>query len=261
MSDSLTQAIKMNFKASSTLEKHFKWFYTDYTFRETFTIPNPSQYFPMPIDDFLGADSASYWFTGQPNMSLGLNGAEQKELLDEIEAKVSRWLNVNAFAHIYKSIGEQYYSEVIDPPVSRERFLSQMYSVFNTPAVRNLDIDVINSRKQVCDILRDYYHSDAYAPVLQNNERLDSAITNRYNGYLLLMMLNFQYDLVMPGKPINSDTGFIEGNVIHYRLTGERLIPHAYTISATSRITNIWAFIVTILIITLAIGSFFYRKK
>ena len=42
---------------------------------------------------------------------------------------------------------------------------------------------------------------------------------------------------------------------------GECLIPGPYTIFATSRVTNIWAFIVTSLVIVFAVGSFFYRRK
>ena len=44
-------------------------------------------------------------------------------------------------------------------------------------------------------------------------------------------------------------------------LTGERLIPQDYVITATSRVTNVWAFVVTFFVIAIAVGSFFYRKK
>ena len=260
MSDSLTRVIQMLFKAESKLDKHFKWFYTDYTFQETFSYPTLHS-FPVPIEQFIGTDSASYWFTGQPDMTLGLNGAEQKELLDRIEPKVSQWLAVNFFAHVYQSIGEDYYDEVKNPPVSRERFLALRDSFFSVPAVLNINIDALDSGKQIINILRDFYHSDAYTPILQDNERLDSAIVNKYNGYKLLGMLNFPYDLVMPGKPIDSGIGIIDGDIIRYHLTGERLIPGTFTIAATSRVTNVWAFIVTLLIILLAVGSFFYRRK
>ena len=69
-----------------------------------------------------------------------------------------------------------------------------------------------------------------------------------------------QLDYVLPGKVIDGGDGVVEGNVIHYKFSGERLIPHPYVINATSRITNVWAFIVTFLVIVLAIGSFFYRR-
>ena len=67
--------------------------------------------------------------------------------------------------------------------------------------------------------------------------------------------------VLMPGKVIDAGNGVVEGNVIHYKFSGERLIPHPYVITATSRVTNVWAFIVTILVILLAIGSYLYKRK
>jgi hypothetical protein len=64
----------------------------------------------------------------------------------------------------------------------------------------------------------------------------------------------------MPGKVIDGGGGEVDGQVVSYRFSGERLIPHPYQVTITSRVTNIWAYIVTFLIIALAIGSFFYRK-
>jgi hypothetical protein len=55
--------------------------------------------------------------------------------------------------------------------------------------------------------------------------------------------------------------GKVDGNVISYRFSGERLLPHDYVISATSRVTHVWAYIATLLVIILAIGSFFCRRK
>jgi hypothetical protein len=55
--------------------------------------------------------------------------------------------------------------------------------------------------------------------------------------------------------------GEYDGKVIHYQLGGERLISGPYTITASSRVANVWAYIVTILVILLAIGSLLLRKK
>ena len=75
------------------------------------------------------------------------------------------------------------------------------------------------------------------------------------------MSFGMPYDLVMPGTVTDAGMGEYDGRVIHYQLGGERLIPGAYTIAATSRVANVWAFVVTLLIILLAVGSWFYQKK
>ncbi|MBO7597282.1 MAG: hypothetical protein J6T70_09590, partial [Bacteroidales bacterium] len=67
----------------------------------------------------------------------------------------------------------------------------------------------------------------------------------------------------MPGEVTDSGNGYLSDGVITYILSGERLIPADYTITATSRQTNIWAYVVTIIVIILAIGSWvwtFFKK-
>ena len=238
-------------KASSRLEKRFRWFYTDYTFSETFTYDG-EPVFPVPISRFLGADTVAYWFTGQPDLMRNLSGAEVKDRLDKIEAKVSQWANANWFTEICNIIIENYDS-IKNPPVGRERFISMRDSLAMHPRVLNLSEKEWGS--PVFDgELKDIFQSEAYSSFLKS-----------YDGgpgqYKDLMSFGMPYDLVMPGTVTDAGMGEYDGRVIHYQLGGERLIPGAYTISATSRAANVWAFIVTLLVIVLAVGSWFYQRK
>ena len=238
-------------KASSQLEKRFKWFYTDYTFTETFAYKD-STLFPIPLSRFLTADTASYWFTGQPDLTRNCSGAEMKEMLDDIEKKVSQWSNANWFYEICNVIIENY-DKVQNPPVSKERFASVRDSLVMQPCVLNANEG--DGRKENITVQIDKaFPSDAYTQFLQSYE-------GGLGQYGPLLSFGTNYDLVMPGRVLDAGMGQYDGDVIHYRLGAERMIPGAYTISATSRVTNIWAFIVTFLVIILAIGSFFYRRK
>jgi hypothetical protein len=258
MSDSLTQAVRHLFKATASLDKHFKWFYTDYTYKETFAITNIEQIFSVPLDRFVSADTASYWFTGEPNLAAGLTGAEQKEMLDEIETRISQWFCActmsNIYAHVWKN-----YDEVKNPPVSEEQFWALKDSVIMSPAVR--DLNLFGNISQVSNILKDFYQSDAYTPLFSDSTRWERLLEIKYEDYERLVTMKPMLDYVMPGKVIDAGNGVVEGNVVRYRFSGERLIPHPYNVTITSRVTNVWAFIVTFLVILLAIGSFFYRKK
>lgn len=238
-------------KASSQLEKHFKWFYTDYTFTETFANED-STLFPIPLSQFLSADTASFWFAGQPDLTRSLSGAEMKEMLDGIEKKVSQWSNANWFVEICKVISD-HYDKVKNPPVSKERFISICDSLVMLPCVLDPK-DSESVEEGVFDLLHDVFQSDVYTEFLRSYE----GGLGQYGG---LLSFGNNYDLVMPGRVLDAGMGEYDGEVIHYRLGGERMIPGDYTITATSRVTNVWAFIVTILVVLLAIGSFFYRRK
>ena len=258
MSDSLTSVVRHLFKATASLDKHFRWFYTDYVYQETLAITDIEQIFSIPLDRFVSADTASYWFTGQPNLSEGLTGAEQKELLDEIEPQISQWFNACTMAYVY-TYASLRYDEVKNPPVSKEQYLALKDSIVMSPAVRNMDL--FSDISQVSKIIKDFYHSDAYTPLFSDSTEWERVLDKKYKSYEYLMMMAPQLDYVMPGKVIDAGDGEVEGNVIHYKFSGERLIPHPYIITATSRVTNVWAFIVTILVILLAIGSYLYKRK
>ena len=259
MCDSLSRVAQELFKDTASLEKHFKWFYTDYVYEETLSIAVVDHAFPVPLDRFVSADTASYWFTGQPNLAADLTGAEQKEMLDNIEAKISQWFIACTMAHICEIIANERYDEVKNPPVSKEQFMALKDSIVMSPAVRKLNI--FDQVAQASKILEEFFHSDAYTPLFSDSKMWDNRLDEKYKYYSFLVTMKPMLDYVMPGKVIDAGDGVVEGNVIHYKFSGERLIPHPYVISATSRVTNVWAFIVTILVILLAFGSFMYKRK
>ena len=240
-----------NIKANSTLEKHFKWFYTDYTFSESFVYDGPAL-FPIPLDRFLSADTVSFWFTGQPDLTQNLSGAEQKDMLDDIEKKIGQWTNANWFYEICNVIIANY-DQIQNPPVSKERFSIVRDSLVMMPCVLNAN-EGEGLGDNITNLLEKTFQSDAYKQFLQTNE-------SGFRQYEQLLSFSNNYDLQMPGTVIDAGMGQYDGDVIHYRLGGERLIPGAYTITATSRVTNVWAFVITILVVLLAIGSLFFRKN
>ena len=261
MCDSLNRVAQELFKDTASLEKQFKWFYTDYVYKETLSIAVVKQTFPVSLDRFISADSASYWFTGQPNLAADLTGSEQKELLDGIEARISRWFAACTMAHICEIIANERYDEVKNPPVSKEQFEALKDSIVMSPAVAKMDMDMFNNIAHVSKIFEEFFHSDAYTPLFSDSKMWDNRLDEKYKYYSFLVMMKPTLDYVMPGKVIDAGNGVVEGNVIHYKFSGERLIPHPYFITATSRVTNIWAFIVTFLVILLAIGSLMYKRK
>jgi hypothetical protein len=259
MSDSLTKVVNHLFKATASLDKHFKWFYTDYVYTETYTLTDMQKLFPIPLDRFVSADTASYWFTGQPNLAEDLTGSEQKELLDGIESKISKWMNANTFDYIYTYIVRRFWKDIKNPPVGRGQFLANKDSLLMSPAVANMKI--FDEPEQVAKILKDYYHTDAFQPIFSEDRHWDRILDHQYMSLKYLMWMKPQLNLVMPGRVIDGGMGKVEGNMISYRFSGERLLPHDYVISASSRVTHVWAYIATFLVIIVAIGSFFYRKK
>jgi hypothetical protein len=241
-------------KSRAKLEKHFRWFYTEYTFTEVFNCVGDT--FKIAPTNYADKDVVSFWFTGQPNLIEGLSGAEASEKLSNMEPFVSKWLNDNFYQVCFDYI-VNHYDSVPNPPVSREQFIELHDSLANFLLKGQDDILKVNA----AETMRSFFNSDAYAQFFNEQTPCGKELNQELAHRLNIFWFNVPYTLSMPGTVVDAGTGVCRDGIVYYAFTGERLIPHDYVISATSRVTNIWAYIVTLLIILLAIGSFFYRKR
>ncbi len=242
-------------RSKASLKKHFRWFYTEYVYTETFYCVGDT--FKIAATDYADKDVVSYWFTGKPNLTEGMNGAEASQKLSEMEPFVSKWLNDNLFKVGFDFI-VSHYDAIPNPPVSREQFIALHDS---------LGSYLLNGKTEVFDIepteaFREFFHSDAYTMFFDGESQESEELNKLFMDRLNIFWFNVPYTLTMPGMVISTGDGTLQPDgTIFYPFTGERLIPQDYTITATSRVTHIWAYILTVLIIFLALGSFLYRRK
>lgn len=76
-----------------SLDKRFRWFYTYFTYRETYSAIDLG--FSLPIDSFMTSDEARFWFTGTPNLLNGMNGIEIRDFTGTLEDKYTNWFTTN----------------------------------------------------------------------------------------------------------------------------------------------------------------------
>ncbi|MBO4771917.1 MAG: hypothetical protein J5595_05220 [Bacteroidales bacterium] len=250
--------IKLNKKplsSKATFEKRFRWFYTEYTFTEVFATIGGN--FPLPPTNYADAEEVNYWFTGQPNLINGMNGAEAMERLSDLETKMNNWFSDNvinsALDYIYT-----HYDSIANPPVSREQF-AQLHDSLAT-FIRNQsgkDILSYDSKKG----FQEFFKSDAYSIFFSGSSYCAEGFRDHLVPVVSFAFLSVPYALTMPGKVTDPGNGIYCDGVITYTLSGDRLIPADYAITAISRQTNTWAYVVTAIIILLAIGSWVWRKK
>lgn len=241
-------------KSRAQLHRRFRWFYTEYDFTET--IEGLADSFPLPFAD---VQLLSYWFTGEPNLIAGLTGAEAAERLSEMETKVTHWLNDN-FCHIIFHFIADHYDSITAPPVPRDRFVQLQDSLANYLMKEGAVLWLSNT--ELSQLMRDFFHSDAYAPFFDDETPVSKQLNDELAHSLTIFALSVPYTLQMPGTITDAGSGSLNPDgIIHYPFTGERLIPKDYVIHATSRVSHPWAYVVTILIILLAIGSFLYRRR
>lgn len=239
-------------QATSAFEKRFRWFYTEYKFTEVFE--SISGNFKLPISDYADDDIVSFWFTGQPNLLQGLSGSEASDVIRKIEPTIAKWLQDNIFQLNFDFI-VSHYDSIVNPPVSLSQFVNRR-SELESFVMESGDILLADHRK----LFKDFFHSDAYAifftetPCGKDLERENAKFLNIFN-------LSVTYTLTMPGKVIDAGIGTCQNDTILYSLTGERLIPRDYTISAYSRETNAWAYVIVVLVVAVLLLVSIRRKK
>ena len=258
-------------QSTATFEKKFRWFYTEYTFTEEFASLGGD--FQLPPTDFATAEEVGYWFTGQPNLASGMNGAEAAELLTNIGEKMDSWLSANLFYSGFDYICDNY-DQVKNPPVSREEFALLRDSLirfrdslvaFARPedSIANLARPATSEQSYYAIVFRKFFGSKAFDKFFNEKDETGcySGLNEKVEPLMHFSALSVPYTLSMPGDIIDCGTGICQNGTVIYPLTGERMIPHSYTISATSRVKHTWAYIVMVLIVAMAVGCTIMQKR
>lgn len=244
-------------RSEASLKKTFKWFYTDYTFTETFM--SWRDHFDIPITKYVSQDEASFMWTGYPDLVEGMTGIEMVEKLDEIQENLEYWeFSIILNCH-FKLIGNNY-DDISNPPVDRDVFTSLRDSVARFGYDNGYD-----EFSEVNKLLKDYFISDAYNVFYSKNgdfkDKYKAESDSIVYPVVNIIFLKAPYLLKMPGRVTDTGRGKLTDGMIQYRFEGGFLVPGDYTISASSREANVWAFILSAAVILIALLNFFYRRK
>lgn len=242
------------FAVQGQLTKAFKWFYTEYTYTETYS--NVASSFSVPMTDYLTPEQVAYWTAGTPNLTAGMSGAEACDLLEKIEAKNMEWVEINMLTEAYNVIA-QYVDSLKGNPVTKEEFIAKRSDFVKQAAEKDIIWQEDNKWK---NFFVEYFHTDAFLALMQDGSPCSKAL-ERMTTAKFLNQFDAEYRLQMPGEIYDAGTGRIVDGIAVYRLSPARFYQNDYVITATSRVTNVWAYAILVLLIVVAIGSFMYKKK
>ena len=239
-----------------SLEKEFRWFYTDYVFTEKFS--SVADYFKVPVTDFMSEEEALYWFSGTPDLYAGKPTWRYYEFLEDLKEKAYRWVFANVHYKALSGIADRY-DMVVDPPVSKDEFIAQLGDVVKQLA----SYDTYKLEDSTArSIVSSHFGSDAYSPFINEDEWKKEELyeeLDNYFGYLFL----FYYDesIVMPGRVIDAGGGIYKDGVVTFTVDAGRFLLKDYEIRVVSRVVNVWAFIVTAALASALFVAVVYRKR
>ena len=240
--------------SETALSKRFKWFYTDYTFTETFA--GWQDNFNIPVTDYVSADEASFWYTGYPELTRGWSGKDIADFTSKLEEKMESWMYATAWDIYFNTIAI-YYDDLDDAPVSRDEFLSARDTIIKLAFERC--VDFFDDDRD--ELMEEYFQSDFLSSSNLDDYKYDRCSDSLYYRSLGLPSLMVDYTLRMPGRVTDAGSGKVaDDGAVEYCFDGGFIMFGDYTVTVTSRAVNVWAFLLSGLILVVAVGSFFIKR-
>jgi hypothetical protein len=234
-----------------SIKKRFRWFYTYHTF--TAVYPELTEKGRVPMDNYLNKTEQKFYLQGDISAYKGMSGIELKEKLDDIETRFWEWY--------FRNVYEENFDIILQ--ISDTEFRSMLPAVKDSLySMNKKQVDENkSSMSEVCTMLDKYfatvYFSNLYAG---NRQEMDDVFNERTKLSEELLRYNIQYDLILPGKIMASNTDLQnKDGILTWNINLFRFLSDDYTLVAESRTVNGGAFAVTLLLIGFA-GYCFGRK-
>lgn len=227
-------------------DKRFRWFYTEYTFTETY--PCLSNYFTVPFDGFLDEEEARFWLTGEPDLFAGYSGYAMKEIMDNLENEFYAWVGANMLSDAIAMVANHpVLCESLD--ITPERLTADRDTLIVFCHQHGL---TANNFERVDSLLNMFYGTERFTSLSKKEEFASFNV----DIYAEISTLSIDYQLDMPGQKIihagmgvHKDRSVSLGHIgLNYQLRAVSLLVPDYAITATTRSVNVWAFVVTILL-------------
>lgn len=237
-----------------TLTKHFRWFYTYYTY--TGVYPELAEKGPVPLKDYLSEPEQKLWFQGDDAAYQGMNGLEMKEVLDRLEEQFVKWYNRSLY---------EFSMEVMQPFIAdmeQGDYLPRLAAVKDSlyQAYQPKSDDPDFSPVLVCQLLDTHFHTDRFSLLYKEKQQEVDKKFDEETRPIELFGVVIQYELKMPGQLISANTTFGNDDHFVWKVDAYRLLAGEYLLTAESRVPNIWAFILTGLLILLGIGYWIKKR-
>ena len=240
------------------LKKRFKWFYTYYIYTATYKeLPDKG---PVPLDKYLNKEEQIIWFRGDNAAFSGMNGIEQNDKLDKLEAKFGEWYNRSQYEVIWEVI-HQFTSQKGDTVYVNR--LNELKETVYTNHLSGKDSCGDAGIDDVCALFDKVGQTNYYLELYKAHAKAMDNMCEQKIKIAEVFYHAIQFELTMPGTLLSSNASLSTNNIMVWKIDGLRLLTGNYVLTAESRVINYWAFGLTLLIILATLGIFIklYRNR
>ena len=233
------------------LKKRFKWFYTYYIYTATYKeLPDKG---PVPLDKYLNKEEQIIWFRGDNAAFSGMNGIEQNDKLDKLEAKFGEWYNRSQYEVIWEVI-RQFTSQKGDTVYVNR--LNELKETVYTNHLSGKDSCGDAGIDDVCALFDKVGQTNYYLELYKAHAKAMDNMCEQKIKIAEVFYHAIQFELTMPGTLLSSNASLSTNNIMVWKIDGLRLLTGNYVLTAESRVINYWAFGLTLLIILATLRIF-----
>ena len=219
---------KNKYGVEVSLDKKFRWFYTFMEYKETY-----KKYFPfnnIVLKDYLSADEYQKYINGDTSKVIKdrIDEFMMKNLLAEFWKNLKDSLNINHRGIIS-------YESVYAKKEEIENWMKFNDKIFSDHELNEASLGKILKIKDVNPLF----------------EMINSIVDNITKEFVDSVVVDGDYtnNVVMPGIITASNSNSIRGNEAGWKLNVEKFCFDDYIMTVESRVTNVWAFVITAVVV------------
>jgi hypothetical protein len=246
-------------KPKECLEKHFRWFYTYYSYKVNYT--SLSDKIRIPIDNYLSKAEQDIWLRGNASVYWAKNGMELQNILDSIEVQFFLWWKHNTYEEFIHFIGQVAEQDVVNNNLPKLADCKD--SVFNLyfkyqRGKDNMEMDPVD----VCQALDSYTKTNRFMLFYkEHEEEITQLSEEKTKSWHDLNAIQIEYYMVMPGKIQSTNAGWNKADTVIWKVDALRLLSDDYVLTVESRTTNNWAFAITFVLALIGALACVWRLK
>lgn len=212
----------------------FAWFYTYVDYREVFTFRNP--FGNVPISDYLTKEEIERFMCGEKG--------------DSLKKKVDRWFMRDMFEEFYRPLIVE--AEQLNDTTLRVSLLEEKREdVFDRAMMSDSSEKGVDDVDQALHLIAEVLgRGDVRIlhPAAQNAWDTIEKKLNRMSS----ADGQYVYSVQMPGLILDTNSDAVEGTTASWKFEAEQFHVGDIVMHASSRVTNVWAFVVTALVVLIA---------
>ena len=246
------------------LVKRFRWFHTVFQYRETYN----ASITDIPITNYVNEQEAEVFKSDDSEehpLLKHLDERAQNSLSDNIEERYGLWLHDNIYSMAFDDIMD----------VADSLGLIKVQNINLNEVKDTIKHMIDQGDKQLMTFEDDQLDPVDIAELICKEINLDSAATKALTHIVRTLKLDevyeneilggfgdeFHNNVIMPGVLIDTNAEKLNSDTLSWYVGPIKFIDNDYVMFAESRITNRWAYILSGIIVIVAIIIPFLKKK